>query len=97
MKTVKNVLDALNLDGGFAPALRTGWRESMAACPAGAPFFTDWKFLAEQLKTAGIGEDMLPPLTEVAGRVAAEEPLRLLAWHAHHTLCRSDAAHTLGH
>ncbi len=97
MKTVKEVMDALNLDGGFAPALEAGWRESMAACPAGAPFFTDRKFLAEQLKTAGIGEDVLLPLAEVAGRVAAEEPLRLLARHAHHTLCRSGAAHTLGH
>lgn len=92
MKTAKEVLNALNLDGGFAPVLDAGWRESMGALPAGAPFFTDRKFLAEQLKTAGIGEDVFLPLAEVAGRVAAEEPLGLLARHAHHTLCRGAAS-----
>jgi len=97
MKTVEDVLNALNLDGGFVPLLDAGWRESMAACPSDAPFFTDWKFLAEQSALAGIGEEVLLPLSEVAERIRAEEPLRLLAWHAHHTLCRGSAVSSLAH
>lgn len=92
MKKVEEVLGSLKLDGGFVPVLESGWRESAATCPADALPFADGKFLEDHLTLAGIGEDVLLPLSRIAERIRNDGDLRLLAWHAHRTLCCGDAS-----
>ncbi len=87
MKSIHDLFNALKLDGSFLPFLEKGWSDSLAACPPDELPFAAPEFLTRQLDAAGIDRALLAPLLEVAARFRKEEPLRLLAWHAHHTLC----------
>ncbi len=91
MKQASEVLNTLELDGAFAPVLEDGWHESMAALPAGGVSFTEPEFLRTNAAIAGLDDSLLPLLEMLAARLRAEESLRLLAWHAHHTLCYGTA------
>ena len=90
MKSVIEILDALNLDRRFAPVLELEWHQSMASFPASGLDFLESEFYAKQLSAAGISVALRPLLDDVANQIKSSVELQLLAWHAHHYLCYSE-------
>ncbi len=91
MKSVLEVLDALELDRSFAPDIEIGWRESMGTYPANGLFFMEREFYREHLEMMEVEDNLLPMMDDVAIKVNRSCELSLLAWHAHHYLCHFDA------
>ncbi len=86
------VLSALNIQDA-AEVVGRAWEESQRALPGGDLAFLDPDFVRAACRATRVPEDVAEEAARVAVRIAAEEPLRALAWHFQyviHQLGRAD-------
>ncbi|NLF17483.1 MAG: DUF5596 domain-containing protein [Lentisphaerae bacterium] len=84
------VFAALGLDTACLPAVSANWERSVASLPSALPGFLEPGFCAAHYPLVQGPPAAFGPLCEVAARLAADPAGRLLAWHAHRTLCEYD-------
>ncbi len=88
MKLVQ-VLRAINEEPA-AGVLQPYWRESMACHPADTPDFLNPAALRETMAYTNIDPEEYDPVIRVAGRIAADNALKRLAWHCRRLLFEVD-------
>ncbi len=82
---LEEVLRAVQEEQAFA-ALRPHWRESLACFPAGTPDFLHPVWLREMMEYTGIDPGEFESVMRLAGRIAEDRALKLLAWHCRRLL-----------
>ena len=83
----EEVFAELSLDPACLPVVSANWDRSLASYPAGVPAFLEPDYCRQYYRLTRGPESALAPLLEVAATVARSPAGRLLAWHAHRTLC----------
>jgi hypothetical protein len=84
---LEDVFAELSLETSCLPVVSAQWERSVASCPAGAPSFLEPGFCAQHYPLTKGPDRALAPLVAVAAAMARTPAGRLLAWHAHQTLC----------
>jgi len=87
---LEDVFAELQLDVACLPVVSANWERSVASCPAVGPFFLEPGFSAEYYPLTKGPASVQAPLAEVALALSRTAAGRLLAWHAHRTLCEYD-------
>jgi hypothetical protein len=87
---LEDVFAELSLETSCLPVVSANWERSLASCPGGVPFFLEPWFCAHYYPLTKGPDRVVAPLVEVAAKLSGCPAGRLLAWHAHRTLCEYD-------
>ncbi|MFA7229914.1 MAG: hypothetical protein WC071_01460 [Victivallaceae bacterium] len=87
---LEKVFAELNLDASYLPVVSLNWEKSVVSCPAATLPFLEHEFYEKYYSLINADHKFLPLLADTATTISASNAAKLLAWHAHRTLCEYD-------